>query len=324
MMYILSSDFTKFDDEWTFDHPSPLKGILLRVKKEVRSFGNDRSTATIFKLVVMDGSNNVFLCALNSGLSKKFIDVNLSPGATICLTDYKWISFEPPDWKDGTLARSLCLVDKLEVNDAPTGFGVFCDDESAVTLEYSSTILDEEVIINALDYQHIVFTYPVHEDKYGAYIFGLMSVGDVITAQFIPDKQMRRKFIDVGNKVKKRRVGVDANSPAQSPDKPACSCHKHGIMDCVLDVYPLHAMDEDVLYEQINHRLMGKVYCEWFYSLSPSHKRWAYYWWYSVNIFHVKSGRKELPACFLYAVRQLYPNTEKADDFTGFKEIGEE
>jgi hypothetical protein len=107
--YAVNSALSTDANGWVFDLPTPLKVILLRVKKEVRNFGTCRLPATVYKLVVMDGSQNVFLCTLNTGLAKALVDADLTPGSTCCLYDYNFITLDPPYVNHGVMTGSFLL-----------------------------------------------------------------------------------------------------------------------------------------------------------------------------------------------------------------------
>lgn len=280
---------------FTYDHPCPLKVTLLQVKKEVRNFGGARTPATVFKLVVMDGSQYVFLCTLNTGRSPRFSNVDLNPGATLVLSDYKWFTLEPPSLRDGYMTRSFCLVNKIDVQCGPKIGEWTSDDETAVTIEYTSVHIDENVIDYVMDKAYVVFTYPVSQTKNGDYILGLMSKGDIKKAMFISDDQTRRSFLD-----KKKKRSLENTPPRKPPlnGKEECTCDDHGHMVCVLQTFPLKDVDVDDLFNQVEDRMkiMAAVSFE---SLTSTHQRWAFYWWYAINVFHIRGMRKPLPSCFL-------------------------
>ena len=314
--YFLSSACCKSYDDYTECHPVPLKVTLLLVKKEVRTFGNARSPATVFKLVVMDGSQYIFLIVLNTGLARQFVGLDLIPGATLTLSKYTWICLAPPNIKHGTLSRAYCFVDKINVNDGP-GKKWTSDDETAITIEYMSVIIDEEVIDYVVNTSSVVFTYPVSQDKDGEYIIGFMSNGDIKRAIFIACPEMRKKFLF---REKQKRSRELTTSTRDDTGQVVCGCSDFGLMDCVLQSYPIEDLDEDDLFDQIEYRLGERVTATSFGSLKESHQRWAFYWWYAVNIFNVKgSRRKQLPECFVECVRVAFPNKPTVD-YTGFKE----
>ena len=176
----------------------PLKVTLLRVKKHVRAFGGSSSIATVFKLVVMDGSNAVFLCTANTAISSKLSDMELVPGSTLVINSYKWVNLEAPLITKGTMARSFCFLDKMfEVKPAPFAISHSGDDDSsAVTLEYETLHIDYSVLECVLESAYLVFTHPVHHTKDGDFIYGLMDTEDIQAGRFIPNKKNHQLFVE--------------------------------------------------------------------------------------------------------------------------------
>jgi hypothetical protein len=53
-------------------------------------------------------------------------------------------------------------------------------------------------------------------------------------------------------------------------------------------------------------------------ALSPSHKRWCFYWYYAVSFFQMGGNEaQELPPCFIAQVQRLFPDLK--GEYTGFK-----
>ena len=199
------------------------------------------------------------------------------------------------------------------------------DDSHAVTLDYSTVVFDEQVILQALQSAYMVFTHPCHYTIDGDYIYGLMSTEDVQCGNFLSDKTKQQTFRDaLFSKKRHREEGPNNGARNQvGPVKIVCDCARVGLTECVLGVLPLEELDIVLLFNSVEDHLTDSVTSDTFDGLSSSHKRWCFYWWYSVNIFKIKDGRKKLPACFLSAVRELYANEEESKPFiTGF--IGDE
>ena len=101
--------------------------------------------------------------------------------------------------------------------------------------------------------------------------------------------------------VEKKRSAEDINCTCMSPP--------YLLTQCVLVAKPIIDLDEEELYHACMCGIGGDCDEMKFQNLSQSHKRWSYYWYYAVNVFHVGSGgSQELPSCFVDAIRKEHPD----------------
>ena len=123
-------------------------------------------------------------------------------------------------------------------------------------------------------------------------------------------------------KEEKRDLGAETSE--EEEDEVLCDCMKnHGYVGCVVCTYPFWKVDKDDLFEQVRARIGDdSLVAPTFDELPAKKKRWCFYWWYAVNIFHYKGKAQELPKCFVKALRGHFKD-EGQDQPTGFRSTEE-
>jgi hypothetical protein len=107
---------------------------------------------------------------------------------------------------------------------------------------------------------------------------------------------------------RKKRASIAAAE--ENPDDSKCTCKEHyDLRKCVLELYPVSMVCKQDIYDQVVERIGTDNIClEEFDGFLPNHKRWACYWYYSINILnHRGRMRRPLPPCFIQCIRALYP-----------------
>ena len=157
------------------------------------------------------------------------------------------------------------------------------------------------------------------EDDLSSWYWTALSDDGIRKGFWIQQKETKRMWQNEVNARRKRAIQIDYTSEPEA----TCECQdKFDLKDCVLEVYPLGKCCRKDVYEQVSDRLSGNVEGDCFHDLLPRHKRWAMYWYYSVNILGVTGKkRKKLPTCFVQYVRNYYPDPV-GECYTGFKEHG--
>jgi len=104
-----------------------------------------------------------------------------------------------------------------------------------------------------------------------------------------------------------------------------CECVKiHDFDQCVLRTFPVLLLDQSTLLSAGQDRCTSDHYSDIFRdannwdNLPNNSKRWCCYFWYSINVFHVRGRCEKLPTCVTEAVRYQYPN-DHGERYTGFK-----
>ena len=103
-----------------------------------------------------------------------------------------------------------------------------------------------------------------------------------------------------------------------------CECSsKYGYVGCVVCTYHFSKVDTEDLFEQVRDRIGDEnLVASSFDGLPANKKRWCFYWWYAVNIFHLKGKAQELPKCFVKAVRGHFKDPVNVKP-TGFRSSDE-
>jgi hypothetical protein len=99
-----------------------------------------------------------------------------------------------------------------------------------------------------------------------------------------------------------------------------CTCKEnYDLRQCVLTSYPLGQVCKQDIYDQVVERIGTDNICSSeFDGFLPNHKRWALYWYYSINVLNARGKlRRPLPPCFVQAVRDLYPEPAGVS-YTGY------
>jgi hypothetical protein len=138
-------------------------------------------------------------------------------------------------------------------------------------------------------------------------------------------KRYEKDFVDHEISVNKRQKIIvedlqSSSDEEEVSDRICCECEsKFGYSLCVQYSFPLKTINTFDLFDQIEERIGShSLLAPTFDELPPGKKRWAMYWWYAVNIFHMRSKAEKLPSCFVASVRSAYPDVDSNASFTGF------
>lgn len=283
----------------------PIKLTMVTMYEEIRKYGGRSCPAvTVRSMVLMDSLNFLIKAKLNTGTNILFEGGgHPNPGSTITLKQYYVVRFH----KDSD--RVLLLVNDLSwyyppylpVCTSPVAStdGTAVIPDEYITQWYESE-LQHKVYKTALVVKACLHTGPKEID-FKSYLaeapVEVTSVNDVTL-----------------HTTKKQKTCAVTDCLGKT-----CDCiTKHGYLTCIVDMFPLSNMDWPDLYDQVVDRLDRNVRGASFEDFPPRHKRWALYWWYAINIFHIKGRASPLPDCFTDAVRKRFPNSN-SEGYVGFR-----
>jgi hypothetical protein len=295
--------------------PSPAGGrhrwiddtALLTVAKVMEVNRHYKKDAiTVYQAVCFDGSMGFVKLTFNTGLTKQILDEDaLSPGSTIELIDYAVI-WQHPD--ENNVKKAVIFVKQFRTKAGPVSDQAD-DDKSVVTPEHSSVWIHLPLLFFVMRESVLAFGEAYKHEDHPITYWAAMTSRQMEKGLFLEDETVRNEYLSVLNKEedsKKRSINCQ------------CTSVDYCLSKCILESYPLTETDEDELFFACRCRLGDSVFVNKWDELSRSHKRWCYYWYYAVNVFHFGPGEaKELPACFVAAVRNEYP--DENGSYTGFK-----
>lgn len=299
------------------------KFTVMRYRKSESGFhggsSGRKSAVNVYDMVLMDGARVAFFARVNSGLSHLLDDLTtLQPGALITVHDHTFIRL----WCEKLLEwRVVMLIKDFEFRPAPLVDSVLCPEASAASsfadAKWQKSVYDFNVVDKVEKDKTIeIFNYAQTSE---GWIWTFMSQEGICQGFWIMHEETRRLWKGVISRKKRRAAQIDAESKLEE----TCNCQdKYDLHECVLQAFPLSRCCRKDVYEQVYDWLGGNVDGSCFDELSPNHKRWALYWYYSVNVFGTtgkKGCRKKLPDCFVSYVRSYYPDPV-GHCFTGYKE----
>jgi hypothetical protein len=277
--------------------------IVAQITEHLRCFKKD--SMTLYNAVCFDGSMGFVRLTFNSGLSHQVRDDGLDAGCTIEIIDHDFIWNQDSD--DG-VKRAVLFVKQFSIRKGPVTQEGVDDDCTEVTPEHSSVWIHADVLSRCQTQSVMLFCDSFkHENK--LVYWAAMSAVKIGRGIMIDDLKVRDAFLAEQALVKKR-TAEDLNCKCMSPP--------YSLTKCVLVAKPIVELDEQELYHACKCRLGEESDGMQFQNLSSSHKRWCYYWYYAVNVFHIGSGcSQELPTCFVDAIRNEYPDVK--GKYTGYK-----
>jgi len=265
--------------------PGSLVAKMIWINKEVRNY-RGKHAVSVVTMVLLDGDYNAFKATFDSGLSGRFVEDEYLPGATVVLKRFTVLPMR--DTADESTARAIVFVKDFAMMEGPSlaDYDVDWDMPSVIEPDFRRMHVDSAVV-----------------EK--------VATGYLIATQALPvNDWLVRTFGDATGK-KRGHANEEENED--------CDCvKKFGYVTCMKDTYPVERLSVTDLYEQVYKRLHGHVSASSFDGMEPNHKRWCFYWWYAINMFHVRGRAEPLPTCFCNYVKGKYPNKE-GKPYVGFK-----
>ena len=284
--------------------PSSVILTVARITEDLRHCKKD--SITVFNAVCFDHTMGFIRLSFNSGLTIQVRDEHIYPGCSIEVVDHDIIWNQP---NENGIKRAVMFVKSFNIRKGPVTEDQSNDDCTEVTPEHSSAWIHTEVLNRVMKESLILFCDSFKHERRIVY-WAAMSAVKIGRGIMIEDNKMRTLFHqNKKSEVKKRTSDLVT---CQCLNSPFC------LEKCVLIAKPLISIDEDDLYFAVLCRLGQEVEGNEWQNLSLTHKRWCYYWYYAVNVFHMGTGdNNELPACFVAEVRSLYPDPK--GKYTGYK-----
>ena len=320
--------------------PGDLVLTVLMVRKTKRNYQSPRNAIPVYELVCMDGDQGCIKCRLNSGLSTFLVEEPPVAGCTVIIKSFSVMrmTFEEPDPNMHCDMQKRCLLfvkdircksspyqerqAKYDAEGSPLNYVEF---DSFRTVHVDQELLNFVMDNGALSLASEITTPYEIEDGYEGVVkllqnptmeelrvdradqFEMLMTDKYVAA--IVNRQEDNKLEEYKHIAKKAKFIFTEYS---------CDCCRFGYEKCVADMLPLKEIDTIDLFRQINRRLYGRVTAASWEDLSNRQKRWALYWSYAVNVFHMRTADSErLPRCFEEAVHKAYPDPN--GKYTGFK-----
>jgi hypothetical protein len=299
--------------------------IVLSFKEVIRGFdsGKKDSNATVVEMVLMDGSYTCIVARLNSGIVYKLRKNHLLPGSGIRVLDHQFIwhwSSRANHWKGILFITDFewshpPAVNSFRYKEAEEAASFACED-------FQKDRFDLDTIDYIKKTRSVVPLNYKMEDN-GSWYWTQISVEGFTKGFWIRNKDTKHLW-PVALSERRKRTYTHREELMNNPEYEFCKCQEeYGLKDCVLEAFLLYHVNYSDVFQQVVDRLGEEnVSATKWDELSQNHKRWALYWFYSVNIFCHK-GRKKLPMCFVKHVRGLYPDPV-GSAYTGFKLKDEE
>ena len=299
---------------------------LLSIRREERTYSHAKAKG-IFEMVLCDKQFNVCKVVVNSGLTKSLEDSAPKPGATVKFPAGTF-SVLPQDTCSPWAFRALIFANDLSwkqppdvpsildaLNNARTPAMVECDH---TTLFYDGDYVDAVHRSSKLciSESQAEVTHTDYIAYYGEKEGRALERHDV----FYDDLHLS---IEGNKKVGKDSATGDVHSEVDSDSEnfcqpEICECTiKYHYASCVRFTFPLDKVGEQLLFRVGEHQLCASTFSE----LPAGKKRWCYYWWCALNIYHLKSKSVQLPDCFIALVRQAFPDKRKR--YTGYRSTAE-
>ena len=300
--------------------------IVLRTKEIFRGFdgGSPRNADMVktLEIVLMDGSFTCFVARINTGIMKKLHDTKLIPGCKLTVLDHEFIWLY--DFDELIKRRVVMFIKDFEWEFPPllAKFPEAVENDSWRCPDLSKDRFLTSVIDSILTQKTVVaLNYSMEVDC--SWYWDDLSDDGMYKGYWIQNEETKRLWKDfLDHEKNKRRRIYKKNLQTNASEDDPCDCMDvFGFRGCVLEMYPVGRVCRKDVYDQVYHRLSGSVKGDHFDELKPNHKRWAMYWYYSVNILGVTGKqRKKLPNCFVKYIRNRYPDPV-GQTYTGFRSL---
>lgn len=309
--------------------PDEIVSTLVSLKQRRRSYGSAAATV-VYEMVLADESYSLFKAVLNSGLSPQLESDVPRVGSTVTLQDYRLMQKNPnPD--QPLVNRGVFFVDRVSWKQAPKvpsqlemfNMGIT---PNLVEFDHNTGFYDSEFVDSVMENSTFSVAESRNTDAGGKYIYYYIEkVGGQLDNMYEHIKwgrSLRKKKSKLNDGSASVSGSKDDGSESENED-PRCECiTRHDYHQCVVVGYPLSKCDTELLFEMARDRVGDDhLVAPCFQELPASKQRWCYYWWYAVNIFHLKSKARKLPSCFVNEVRNKYG--EEDGRFTGFRSTQE-
>jgi hypothetical protein len=304
-----------------------LISTLISIRQEKRCYGQ-AGTRNVYHLVLADGDFGLYKAVVNSGLSGKVEYDMPKVGALMSLFDYQILKRRVSPVAE--IPCGVVFVNRLKWVQPPKGEAILKMLQDCVTPATPTVEPDYRTFYVCSDYvdwvhEHCCFSPSSTTST---------TLGNKRLSYFVAvtGKQLRRDddlhdqyCVERGAKRLKAMPGevIDVHDSTDSDDDsvasaPSCKCvRSFGYAICINFCYPVSKVDTYELFAQVTDRIGEQsLDAATFDDLPMSKKRWCFYWWYAVNMFHLSKGCEKLPDCFLAAVRKKY---DDGKPHTGFK-----
>ena len=312
------------------------------VAKEGRTYGKGKPVL-VYKLLLFDASRTLIKAVTNTGLAKLLENRHIPVGSTAIIKSYNILGMKSEaedvsalNWKGVLLIKNFswkyppCFVASPSWKDPPffqtTTRKLVADSD----IPEKITIFHHDAMRVANKECRIVFTCETaeyFEEEDIAFVYSVAASPDqILKGYMIRSSSLRCDWKKMVERARAKALRADDSSDDGSRCSAVdhqfdtrCGCVKDfHLTDCVTVKFKVRNIDLDQLFEAAYDRLGGSVDASDFNGLSNSKKRWCLYWWYAVNIFSIRGGRKKLPSCVEAYVRSEYPK-EHRQQYTGFK-----
>jgi hypothetical protein len=155
-------------------------------------------------------------------------------------------------------------------------------------------------------------------NKKGTWHYAMLQETGVVHGYWIRHLETKRMWKQQLADCKQAAASAVLRLDEVADSKCTCEC-TYDLRKCVLVTYPIAKVCKQDIYDQVVERIGTDNICSpEFDGFLPSHKRWALYWYYSINILNVRGHyRRPLPPCFVQTVRDLYPEPA-GTTYTGY------
>jgi len=280
-----------------------------------------------YKLICMDASRSLVCVILNTCLNDTF-DEELSVGSSLVITKYNWFFMdtgnrEAPHY--GGVFRGILFVNKLTWEEGPSQESSWEDYENPknhIILTAHFWLSDVKTVDKT---QFGIFTKEAsipHGVHAGESIQLPMTEDEIMRGDWIKHASTRCWWTKRCQKLVCKTDEEVATLMVRTQDKENdghCQCEQHGFHQCIVKQQPAYDLDCELVFQQAVSRLPDEDReAESFAELSPSKKRWCFYWWYSVNLLHYKT-RTPPPECLKNHLREVFKN-QPGVPHVGYKE----
>lgn len=301
--------------------PDEIVCTLISLKQRNRAYGKSNPTS-VYEMVVADESMSLFKVVLNSGLSGQVEDDPPKIGSILTLTSWKLLK-KNPNTKQPLVDRGIFFVDSLSWNQAPQVPSQLEMMDKGITpvlveFDHDTSFFDVDYVQSVMDNSTFSISES-HGREAGTKL--LYYYSEKLGGQ-LDNMWEHIKWGRSLQKKKKQKLSPPDSAGLESenfdPD-PRCDCiTEFDYHQCVVTLYPLVKCDTEQLFSMARERVGDhNLVAASFEEMPASKQRWCYYWWYAVNIFHLKSKACKLPSCFVNEVRNKFG--EEDGKFTGFR-----
>jgi hypothetical protein len=310
-------DFTSVYENYYGPPPVGPSFMVVEAKMQRRMY-SDNLKADVFvcKLVLMDGSGTLFKAATSSTMSRDLNSNFLSPGSLICVLKYDllWLkSFATYEF------RFVMLIKLMSSRSPPLSH----KEHSIVLKRAEIELVDREglVVFTALvgsagkERFHVVCSW--NQLLHGDWITEPSSIcdwqdfmGPRVRPHVSPLFLKRNYYCPVPPP-----INWDGFPKAYDIPGPCVKCRcvtELCFARCICEFLPVSSLDIEEIFKSCVNRLQYEWNVRYhrmtWEELIPKSKRWCIYWYYSTNVYQVRSEWRRLPPCVVDAVRVAYPN----------------